>query len=511
MLATTLAITKPEEEHDRELIADYQALYKGGKAFRARIKNFLLPNEREPLSTYDLRCREAAYRGYSGPIVDYFAAFLMASGFTPRAKDKAGETVEPDSFYADFNANADGNGADLDAFMRDRAADALTARCAWWVVELPPNGGNVPADRAEYDARGLGRATVRSIDPVDVLDWECDDSGELEWVTTYTCSRAARDPHAPQPKTRHEWRIYDRENIEVYAAEISAGENLPTEIPLISSTPHRFPRVPVIRFDVGDAFWVLNRIASAQLEHFRLSAGLGWSIRRTCYATPVFNVEADEKGEFRIPTMGAGYGIIMGANEKMGWAAPPTSHFEVLREEIKAQKDEIYRMIHQMAVGVENNAASVGRSGESKLADAEAIKVILTSLGALARCVIEKTFQLISDARKDPHTWAVEGLDVYDDIDAAPLAEAVAMAMPLDIPSPTFEREVKTRVALALVAGAEQATKDKIREEIANNIGDGHKEPDGDEADGDEGAGEGDTPKPKTPPGGETQLAAAGI
>lgn len=478
MLHTTLAITNPDQ--DRELLADYQALYAGGKTFRARIERFLLPNEMEPAATYQLRCREASYRSYAGPIVDYFSAFLLSSGFVPRAKNEAGTVVDADRAYAAFNEDCDGNGTDLDAFLRDRAADALISRRAWWRLSLPDDGGAKPADRAEWEARGLGTVTVHDVEPVEVLDWSFDGDDKLEWVTTHTCTRAKRDPREPQPKMRHEWRLYDSTNVEVYAVELSPGEMMPDEVPLVDAHPHGFSSVPFVCLDVGEAFWVLNRIRDAQVEHFRLSAGLGWAIRRTCYATPVFQLEASEDGEYKPPKMGAGYYLIIGANDKMTWAAPPAESFNVVRAETSSQKDEIFRMVHQMALGVENNAASVGRSGDSKLADAEAIRVILTSLGSLMRNAIEKTYQLISDARKDPHTWSVEGLDVYDDIDAAPLIEAITAAEPLEIPSETLRREVLTRAALALVASSDQKTKDTIRKEIAEGVKASKEDPDAD-------------------------------
>jgi hypothetical protein len=468
MLQSTLVITNPDQDHEQ--LADFRALYAGGKKFRERIKRFLLPNEMEPAATYELRCREASYRSYVGPIVDYFAAFLLSSGFVPRAKDDTGAVVEADEAYARFDANCDGNGGDLDGFLRGRATDALVSRRAWWRLEKPSDGGKPAADRAEFDARRLGDVVVRDLDPLEVLDWSFDEAGELEWVTTYTCTRAKRDPRAPQTKTRHEWRIYDTMTVDVYAVELAPNERCPDDVPLDTSAPHGFTRVPIVCFDVDEAFWVLNRLSQPQLEHFRLSAGLGWAIRRTCYAMPVFSLEAGEDGEYKPPSMGAGYYLIIGANDKMTWAAPPTEVFEIVREEISSQKDEVYRMVHQMALGVENNAASVGRSGESKLADAEAIRVILTSLGSLLRCAIEKTYALVSDARGDTHAWGVEGLDVYDDIDAAPLIQAIESATAIDIPSETFQREVKTRAALALVASAEQATKDTIREEIAAGV-----------------------------------------
>jgi hypothetical protein len=472
MLHSTLTITNPD--HDRELLADYRALYAGGKTFRARIERFLLPNDMEPTSIYEKRKQEASYRSYVGPIVDYFAAFLLASGFEPIAQDDAGNNVDTDPAYKEFVEDCDGNGTDLDAFLRERATDALVARSAWWRLEKADDGGAPAADLLEAEKRGLNRVTIHDVEPCEVLDWSFDGNDKLEWVTTYTCTRAKRDPHAPQTKTRHEWRIYGPQTVEVYASEISPNERLPDEIPLIEAKYHGFSTVPFVRLDVGERFWVVNRLRDTQVEIFRLNAGVGWSIRRTCYAMPVFNIEGtqatDGSVEYKPPTMGAGYYLVIGPNDKAGYLSPPTEALDLAREQIKGEKDEAYRVVHQMALGVENNAAAVGRSGESKLADAEAIRVILTSLGSIMRNAVEKTFELVSDARKDPHNWNVDGLDVYDDIDAAPLLEAINSATPLDIPSETFQIEIKTRAALALIASADSKTKDAVREEIKQGI-----------------------------------------
>lgn len=466
-----LETTHPD--HDRELIADYRALYAGGKAFRLRIQRFLPKNDAEPEQLYELRKKTAKYRSYLGPIVNYFASYLLSAPFTPRAKKEEQPVKEIDPYYPAFRQDCDGAGTDLDAFMRQRTIDALTARRSWWRIDLPSNGGVEPQSKLDWEQRGLGKARLCDVPAESILDWSVSDKDQnLDYVITYEVTMPRTDPRRGRSTAHHEWRIYDRSAVEVYAVDVEAGKSPPDEIPLVLRTAHGFACVPFVCLDVRDDFWIANQIADAQKDHFSLSAGLGWSIRRTCYAMPVFKLKAALDGSASNPVMGAGYYLVIGADDDMDWAAPPTEHLAVIQQEIKDQKDEIYRVVHQMALGVDNNAAAIGRSGSSKLADAEAVKIILTALGEVVRGAIELTFDMLSSVRGDGFTWGIDGLDVYEDIDVGALTEAVTEALALDIPSPTFHREVKVRVANALVSSADQETKDKIRDEIVKNTSD---------------------------------------
>jgi hypothetical protein len=252
--------------------------------------------------------------------------------------------------------------------------------------------------------------------------------------------------------------------------------------------------VPLVNIDVGDALWLLNRVASPQTEHFRLSCAQGWGIRRTCYAMPVFNVEDSRKP----PTMGAGYYVMIGLKETMAWSAPPATPFEAIREEVKAQKDEIYRVVHQMAMGVDNNAAAVGRSAESKEIDSAAVRVVLDALGKIVREAVERTYALLSDAREEDYEWSIDGLDDFSDANFAELIAAALGFSTLAIKSPTLQREWQKRLADAAVPDADQSLKDKIAKEIEANVTDESvlspppipgEEPDGDESGTDSGAG----------------------
>ena len=61
-------------------------------------------------------------------------------------------------------------------------------------------------------------------------------------------------------------------------------------------------------------------------------------------------------------------------------------------------------------------------------------------------------------------------MDKYDTADTVGLVQAVTQADMLDIPSPTWAKEVRTRVALALLPDISQQLKDEIREEIETNF-----------------------------------------
>lgn len=120
-----------------------------------------------------------------------------------------------------------------------------------------------------------------------------------------------------------------------------------------------------------------------------------------------------------------------------------------------------------MAQGVDNNAAAVGRFGESKQADASATEVLLGVYGALVREAAEQTYDLLSDVRGDGETitWSIEGLDSFSLADPVLLAEASAAATS-QVKSSTLSRELAYRLADALLPGMEQGTRDAIRREI---------------------------------------------
>lgn len=454
---------------DHGLLARYQALYEGGETFRAMIPDFMPMNPLEPTRFYALRKKSAFYRSYVGPIVDFFAAQLFAASFIVRANSVDGsEFVDADGFYGAFKEDCDGSGSDLASFMRARFTEALVQGASWILAELPSDGGQPAVDAAEWAARNLGRSTVKGLGPCDVLDWETGDDGQLDWAITYSCEYKRPDPSMARSIKTERWRLYTRDMVRTYELVGDPKKRKvtsATEVPLVDERPHRFTRVPLIPVRLPAGLWVMARCADAQVEHFRQSSALSWATRQACYPMAVFNAENPESEPTKIT--GAGYMHTIGKDEKISFVAPDTAPFDVIANQIKAQKDEIHRIAQQMANSVDNSAAALGRSGDSKAADASATEICLLAYGDVVKDAIEELYELISDGRGDTGvTFSIEGMTHFKLSDVSIMLDNAGKASAFIAKSPTLGRELAKQAAEYLLPGANQQVKDAIRAEI---------------------------------------------
>jgi hypothetical protein len=91
------------------------------------------------------------------------------------------------------------------------------------------------------------------------------------------------------------------------------------------------------------------------------------------------------------PVMGAGYYGMLHIDERIEWPSPSGVPYAVIENRLTALKDEIHRVATQMARGVENNAAAIGRSGQSKQVDNTATEVVLKAYSERICEPIEQT------------------------------------------------------------------------------------------------------------------------
>lgn len=179
----------------------------------------------------------------------------------------------------------------------------------------------------------------------------------------------------------------------------------------------------------------------------------------------VFNAENPESEPTKIT--GAGYMHTIGKDEKISFVAPDTAPFDVIANQIKAQKDEIHRIAQQMANSVDNSAAALGRSGDSKAADASATEICLLAYGDVVKDAIEELYELISDGRGDTGvTFSIEGMTHFKLSDVSIMLDNAGKASTFIAQSPTLGRELAKQVAEYLLPGANQQVKDAIRAEI---------------------------------------------
>ena len=462
-----------------ERMRDLEALYDGDELFEARLNKFLPQWEREHPDRYTLRKNTAFYRNYLGAIIDYFAALLFTSKPNVVAKDANSKAVKPDpgDFYNAFREDCDRTGTDLDAFFKDRLTDAMVHRCSWFSIEQPSNEDREATSRAEFERRKLGDCWLRSLSYDSVLDWESDD-GQLAWVVVFSRSAKRLGIGASRAMVTDTWEHYLPDRVDTYA--ISYAKDKPptpeTVVPLADTRRHKFGRVPVIAMDLPRGLWAASRLKTPQLAHFRSSNAQNWSLATSCYSMMVFNVGNPE--EFTKSTVGPTRGHILGVDEKAAWLAPPSAHFTALDANIAAQKDEIFRLAHQMALGVENNAAAIGRTAESKSEDAQSTRVILLAYSRVVKEAIERAYDLIENLRGDGLSWSIEGLDDFASADLLGFVNVIVEMQTVGkIPSRTLWVELFKKLAGGLLPDMDQAMKATIDGEIEDGTVDPADEP----------------------------------
>jgi hypothetical protein len=463
------ALNQRHPSYDATHQTELAALYDGGKKLEVLYPRLLKQRPKEPALHWQLRTSEAEYRNYLGPIIDYFASMLFVSRTVNKPTRDEKPVEDAGEYWSKFREDCDGGGTDIDDLFKSLLTSAMIERTGWLRLHQPSDGAPPPTDAAEFEARKLGECWVEKLEGCDVLDWDAGEEGRLLWAVTHHEDRKRSGLAGDRKRVVETWQYLTPESVETYRVEYESDKKPKDDDEIGRLGPpvtHSFGHVPLVCLDLPPALWVANRLRSPQLAHFRKVCAQAWSLAATCYAMPVVKVE--DATEYLKQTSGAGYEIVIGQQDDYTWQAPPTGHFSSLDTEIKSSKDEIFRIAHQMALGVENNAAAVGRSAESKASDAESTRVVLVAFSRIVRETIEYTYDLISRARGEKYTWSVEGLDDFAALDAAAfLADLKTLGdAGRTIPSKTFQIAVNERTAELFLPHMDETTKATVRKEI---------------------------------------------
>jgi len=449
---------------DQKLFLKYKCLYEGGKLFRDNIRLFIAQNPNEDYKSYMLRQQESCYSSNIGSIVDKFANQVFQAPYAVRATGIDGYQVELDPFYNDFKEDVDNMGCDLSSFFKKQFITSLVCGKSFWIAEMPDDGGIEPVDVDDWKNRGLDRARILPIEPENVLDYECDEFGDYNWVIVYSKTFARLDPRFERKFITETWKVYDRETVEVFSITYDPNGTKPKptdDIPSRGKYPHRFSRVPILCLDMDPGMWILDRGADAQTEHFKLSCALGWSLRRVCFPEKIIKLQNKDE----LPTPGAA--MFMGIEESVSYAEITGSGLDIVENRIKTLESQLDKLSHQMASSADSDAA-LGRSGLSKMTDQEATAICCRAYATYVKEAIEKTYELISDARNEfDISFSIEGMNQYSFVDATTLVNNAKIVKELGIPSETLYKELYGRVADAMLPpDLQQDIKDLIKQEI---------------------------------------------
>lgn len=452
-------LQRTHPEVDLALLRRHQDLFEGGASFRARVADYLPKNDVEPVAVHRRRCERAHYLNYCASIANFFASALFTS-----PPVLASEPEEVDPFYTVLREDADGVGTDLDAMLRDLVVRALVSRRGYVRVEFPEPSAE-PTSLAEADDAGLRRARLVAVPTERVRHWRREPSGAFAWVVEHECVTALEDftdAEALVTETWTQWVADGTARRWQFTRRASERVRPDVEVPEVEPPHNPCGAIPLVELSLPAELWLLNHLADPALEHFRKRNALSWAIDRTCYAMAWFFLKDAKKP----PAMGAGYYGLLGVDERVEWPAPPSAPFDVIAENTRELVQELHRVAQQMALGVDNNASALGRSGDSKKADHEATEIVLKAYGQRMREPLERLMDLVSRGRGERITWSVRGMDVFDLADAATLTDMAVASDPLRIPSATYRRELFKSIAHAQLPHLDEDTRQKIDGEI---------------------------------------------
>jgi hypothetical protein len=444
----------PEYVARKAIWKQYKDLYAGGEQLRTHASEYLVRRHKEPGDIYIERLGRVFYENYVGSIIDWYSATLMRC--EPALLFEGSDAAARD-FYGVLSEDCDLKGTSLTEFFRQRFVEALVCGSSYVVVDFPKVTGEIRS-RAEEDASGRSRAYLMEYSADEVINWNHDRMGGLEWVVLRTsCLQQSKLTDAKWEKETR-WIYYDRENYQIYR---KGGEASPIE--LIDEGRHGLAslgRVPVFQMKVSEGLWLMNKSALLQLEHFNKSNALSWALTMGLFASPVVYSDREWK-----QVVGESYYIQLGKDDRFGWTEPEGKVYQIAADNLGNLRDEIYRVCYLM---IQSGEASSGRSQSavSKQMDFETTEEVLLAYGAAVKESMKQVLTAIAAARQDGVEIDVSGMDEFDINDLGTELDDAQKLLALGIESKTLKKEVFKRLALKYLNDATQDVKNRVAAEI---------------------------------------------
>jgi hypothetical protein len=533
-------ISAPSPEYRGDIYCELRTLYSGGYEVEANAARFLPRAVNEPQMRYQERLRSCGYINYLAEITDSFVSEVFTSPLALLPAADADDASTPgtlpsdEGYYRALQADADLTGTALSTCLQRQLTEALVLGRSYLLVDFPAlDGQPVPATLLEEDALGASRAYCVQLPTDALISWRKDDHDAFIWAIVKKVVPVREGPFDPPGMIREEFKVWVREESGLVTWKVFATPPHPVskppkpndDVPLVEEGTTSFDSIPVLELVVPPGLWVGNKIGPLVREHYQRRSALVSAQNKSLFALPVAYLgpemsasgdalpaevqqNPNRVGNGPAASMKASGFMVMGKDDKIAFEEPSGQSYEIVATQLKELVDEVHRTVSQMAASVSSTANAVGRSGDSKALDRASTEIVVDALAGLVKGYAKKVFDFVSRARGESIVWQAVGLDRTDYPDRAQLLQEALAVESIPIPSPTFIKTYKTKLALALIPKIDPMTSNVIRDEISDAIDampDPHPEPDGDEKpdDKDEKKPEDGNPKGKADVGGE--------
>jgi hypothetical protein len=442
VLVSTLEQSHPDRSP--RAIREFRALYEGGETWHELIETWIPQHHNEPADLYRDRKTRAVYHNYAGGIVGLLSSYLF--GEAPQVDGLEGD------YWTGLVDDVDRGGTPLARFWRERFIDALVDRRAWIWVNAPARPeGMVIESLLDEERAGLSNLYLVALREAEVLDWELDSHGQILWAIVRQCrserkgvgeSRVAVWRWTEITDTtlrRWEWRGDGKDKT------APAEGDFAVELPAIA---HNMGGVPLVRLELPVGLWAMRLLRDPAVAQLRARNDLSWALHRSAHA--MMWLRRKYPGE--APTVSPAHFLDLEEGEEVGWAEPSGNSYAVLRDDVQDLKEELFRVVHQMATAADSDASRSRMSGESKAADWQAADIVMSAYADLVRGAIAACLRFVAAARgEDPAALSVTGLEGWQTESLETFLAAVALALDAQRMSPTFRKVVARRQAERLL------------------------------------------------------------
>lgn len=480
-----------------------RALYAGGPTLLADeeiLRKVMPKHNAEDDRIYKERLSRAFYIPYPGSIIDKIVAELTGKPIiverapvTQELHENGSKSVEQDEsplpdFYKlffDDCSKPGGKKTSINQLAREQILTALQCQAAWTLVDLPRLAPESYASLLEQEKAGALRAYACPIAPENVIDWECDESGEFKFVLIQVISCKRDGLTSKRNMVKISWTYYTPDEWALYELEYDKKKNPggPTdrmEATLKAEGVHTFGRVPVRRLCLSEGLWAMGKLEAMARAHLNQRNALSWAQLKSMFPVPILYAAnpnpldplTEDAGRAQ-QRVGPGYLMVLAEKDKMEYFSPDISTYEAAASDLASIRDEMHRVLHHMAMSVDNTGAALGRSAESKSIDQVAASVLLKALGTIVREHIEDIYQTVTAGRQEKESVSVsaKGMDTFEDTTMSQIIADALTVESINIPSATLQRKWKLKVAKTILgADATPEEVETIEDELEEAI-----------------------------------------
>jgi hypothetical protein len=506
-MPTYAQLTTKHPEYDADYWAKIRTLYSGMSRMRLALKDKKLRQSIFPQHlgeeewVYEERIKRAYCIPYMGNLIDTMVSSLFGDPVRmneeaeadaqgekkdPTAPVIESESVNGDPFYDEFYKDCSHPGGprqDFNQLLKALVTEALLCRRSWALCDMPSTEGEqgLPDNRLEEEAEVADAAWAVPLCPEQVYDWELDEDGELMWALVAVCSRRRKSLEQGRNIVREEFTYYTADAWERYVYEYDPDKNPPKpEQPpdSMSAGPHSYGRVPLCYMELPDGLWAGGKLESIAAEHFNKENALAWGSLRSLFQflavrlspPDALNPITEDPNRDVNQVIGPGRIFRLGEKDDVGYVSPDSAPFAFAREALDRLRDEMHRVLSQMANSIDNSGAALKRSADSKAVDAAQSAIILKELGRRVRELAEHIYEMVASGRGEDKQFVAQGMDSFDEVSLDSLITEAATLETVPIPSQTFKALYKFGLARRALPGATEEQLTAIQEELKNNI-----------------------------------------